>query len=450
MTKSLRANKYLLSRIPIGFSGGLRNIEALCNVLGEPQKSFNSIHIIGTNGKGSTALYLANILQAHGINTGLFTSPHLVSVRERFKVNGKMISQNELDSLLLQVWEAAKIARVEPSYFETLTATAFLWFKKKQVGVAVLEAGLGGRLDSTKIANGCIAGLTSIGLDHTELLGCTKEKVLKEKLGILNKGSTLVLGNLPKELISKCPSHIKTKKISPHLQVGNHGKIYVKNAELAWAIAEKYLYDHPADVRQRVSSEWASQLSTLNSQLTRNTLKNSSWPGRMQMLFKNKKLKFILDGAHNVEAAKALARCLKEKNIPPIACIFASLTDKDTFGVLKALKPHISICYPVQIESPRARSAEEICEICKRLKIDVAKFNENIFSKSNPILITGSLYLVGKAIFKLSKEYKELAEFKGLKGFPNEGKLSTLAKPFLRPCRYSANIRSQTSLYAAK
>ena len=417
MTKSLRANKYLLSRIPIGFSGGLRNIEALCNVLGEPQKSFNSIHIIGTNGKGSTALYLANILQAHGINTGLFTSPHLVSVRERFKVNGKMISQSELDSLLLQVCDAAKTAKVEPSYFETLTAAAFLWFKKRRVWVAVLEAGLGGRLDSTKIANGNIVALTSIGLDHTEILGNTKEKILKEKLGIAKKGAKIITNR---------------KRISPPLAVGNYGKIYVKNAELAWAVAKRFL------------------ASNFNENLARAALKKSLWPGRMQMLFKNKKLKFILDGAHNAEAAKTLAKCLKEKNIPPLTCIFASLTDKDTFGVLKALKPHISICYPVQIESPRARSVEEICEICKRLKIDVAKFNENIFSKSNPILITGSLYLVGKAISKLSKEYKELAEFKGLKGFPNEGKLSKLAKPFLRPRRYSANTRSQTSLYAAK
>jgi len=417
MTKSLRANKYLLSRIPIGFSGGLRNIEALCNVLGEPQKSFNSIHIIGTNGKGSTALYLANILQAHGINTGLFTSPHLVSVRERFKVNGKMISQSELDSLLLQVCDAAKTAKVEPSYFETLTAAAFLWFKKRRVWVAVLEAGLGGRLDSTKIANGNIVALTSIGLDHTEILGNTKEKILKEKLGIAKKGAKIITNR---------------KRISPPLAVGNYGKIYVKNAELAWAVAKRFL------------------ASNFNENLARAALKKSLWPGRMQMLFKNKKLKFILDGAHNAEAAKTLAKCLKEKNIPPLTCIFASLTDKDTFGVLKALKPHISICYPVQIESPRARSVEEICEICKRLKIDVAKFNENIFSKSNPILITGSLYLVGKAISKLSKEYKELAEFKELKGFPNEGKLSILAKPFLRPRRYSANTRSQTSLYAAK
>ena len=407
MSKPLKANEYLLSRILLGISKGLHNMKVLCNAFGEPQKSFESIHIAGTNGKGSTAFYLASILQAHGISTGLFTSPHLVSVRERFRINGKIIPQGELDSLLLRIENAAKIANIEPSYFETLTIAAFLWFKENRVQTAVLEAGLGGRLDSTKIAKGRIAAITSISLDHTEFLGNTKEKILKEKLGILKKGATLVLGNLPKELIAKCPQHIKAKKITPALQVGNFGKIYVKNAELAWTIAKEFLN---------------SQLSTLNSQLkfnatlARKTLKKNAWPGRMQML-KN----FILDGAHNPEAAKILAKCLKEKNFPPLPCIFASLADKDTKGVLKALKPCISVCYPVQLENPRARSAEGICEICERLKIKAKPFDKSeICGLKKPILITGSLYLVGKAIFELSGKYGELREFRGLHSFPNE------------------------------
>ncbi|MDR2731856.1 MAG: hypothetical protein LBB36_01395 [Fibromonadaceae bacterium] len=400
-----------MSRISLGFSGGLHNIRVLCKALGQPQKSFESIHIAGTNGKGSTALYLANILQAHGIKTGLFTSPHLVSVRERFKINGKMISQSELNSVLLQVEKAAKAVNVEPSYFETITAAAFLWFKENNVQVAVLEAGLGGRLDSTKIANGRIAAITSISLDHTELLGNTEEKILKEKLGILGKGTinrttALILGNLSKKLLAKCPPHIKAKKIKPALQVGNYGKIYVKNAELAWTIAREY---------------FNYQLSIINYQLSRKALKNSVWHGRMQMLFKNGKLKIILDGAHNPQAAKILAKCLKEKNIAPLPCIFASLTDKDTFGVLKALKPHISVCCPVQAESTRARSAEQICKICEELKIKTGHFSESKIRKAKtPVLITGSLYLVGKAISKLSDEYDELREFRGLEDFPNE------------------------------
>jgi len=364
----------------------LHNIRALCKALGKPQKSFKSIHIVGTNGKGSTALYLANILQAHGIKTGLFTSPHLVNLRERIKIDGKMISQRDINSILMCIEQAAKTANIKPSYFETLTAAAFLWFKEKKVQVAVLEAGLGGRLDCTKIAGGEIVALTSIGLDHTEILGGTKEKILREKLGIAKKGATIIT---------------KRKRISPPLTVGNYGKIYVRNAELAWMVAKRLL------------------ASGFNENLARAALEKSLWHGRMQMLFKNGNLKAILDGAHNPAAAKELAKCLKEKNIAPLPCIFASLTDKDTFNVLKTLKPHISVCYTAQVENSRARSVEELGEICKKLKIKtmplMGSIKNCILKSRSPVLVTGSLYLVGKAIFVLHNEFGELAEFSGLK-----------------------------------
>jgi len=364
----------------------LHNIKALCKALGKPQKSFKSIHIVGTNGKGSTALYLANILQAHGIKTGLFTSPHLVNLRERIKIDGKMIPQKNIDSMLARIEQAAKTTNIKPSYFETLTVAAFLWFKEKKIQVAVLEAGLGGRLDCTKIAEGDIVALTSIGLDHTEILGNTKEKILREKLGIAKKGAVIIT---------------KRKRVSPPLAVGNYGKIYVRNAELSWGVAKRFL------------------ANDFNENLARAALKKSLWQGRMQMLFKNGKLKAILDGAHNPAAAKELAKCLKEKNINSLPCIFASLTDKDTFNVLKALKPHISVCYTVQIDNSRARSVEELCDICKKLKIKAeplaGSIKNCVLKSKNPMLITGSLYLVGKAIFVLRGEFGELAEFRGLK-----------------------------------
>jgi len=362
----------------------------LCKALGKPQKSYESIHIVGTNGKGSTALYLANILQAHGIKTGLFTSPHLVNLRERIKINGKMIPHRELDSVLMRIEQAAKTLNIKPSYFETLTAAAFLYFKEKEIQVAVLEAGLGGRLDCTKIAEGNIVALTSVGLDHTEILGNTKEKILREKLGIAKKGAMIIT---------------KRKRISPPLEVGNYGKIYARNAELSWAVAKKFL------------------ASEFNENLAREALKKSLWPGRMQMLFKNDNLKIILDGAHNPAAAKELAKCLREKNIASLPCIFASLEDKDTFNVLKTLKPHISVCYLVQVENPRARSVENLCKICKELKIKAmplaGSIKNCVLKSKSPVLVTGSLYLVGKAIFVLRGEFDELAEFRGLRESPD-------------------------------
>jgi len=364
----------------------LHNIIALCKALGKPQKAFKSIHIVGTNGKGSTALYLANILQAHGIKTGLFTSPHLVNIRERIKIDGKMIPQKDIDSILMRIEQAAKTTNIKPSYFETLTAAAFLYFKEKNIQLAVLEAGLGGRLDCTKIADGCIVALTSIGLDHTEILGNTKEKILKEKLGIAKKGAIIIT---------------KRKRISPPLAVGNYGKIYVRNAELSWVVAKRFLANR------------------FSENLARAALEKSLWQGRMQMLFKNGNLKAILDGAHNPAAAKELAKCLKEKNIAPLPCIFASLTDKDTFNVLKALKPHISVCYTAQIENSRTRSKEELCELCEKLRIKtmplVGSIKNCVLKSKSPVLITGSLYLVGKAISVLRNEFSELEEFRGLR-----------------------------------
>ena len=339
-------------------SWDLRNIKALCKVLKNPQKNFESIHIVGTNGKGSTAFYLANILTAHKIKTGLFTSPHLVSVTERFKIDGKNISQKEFNSLYKRI----KSLGIEASYFEVLTAMAFVWFAEQGVQVAVLEAGLGGRLDSTKVARGNIVALTNADLDHTELLGNTREKILKEKLGIAKKNAVIIT---------------RRKKIIPELKVGNFGKIYVKNAELACAIAKKYL-------------------PVFNEDLARKALKNSFWLGRMQIIDD----KIILDGAHNPAAARVLSQCLKEMRMPALPCIFASLIDKDTYGVLKILKPHISVCYPVLASDERARSVENIARICEQLKIKTlpVKGSAKSFAKrlNGKVLVTGSLYLIGE------------------------------------------------------
>lgn len=394
---------YLKSRLAAGFVPGLQNITSLCAEFGNPQKKFESIHIVGTNGKGSTVLYTANILQAHKLKVGLFTSPHLVSVRERFRINKKFISQKKLDDLLKRI---EKSAVQEPSYFEVLTAAAFLWFAENKIDIAVLEAGLGGRLDSTKIAEGKIVALTSVGLDHTEILGDTLEKIKKEKLGIMSKNAVL----------------IKPKKITPILQVGNYGKIYVKNAELAFATAKAFLG------------------KSFNESTARIALSKSVWVGRMQFI-PTSKTDFILDGAHNPQAAAALADCLKEKSLPPLPCIFASLSDKDTKGVLKILKPHISICYCAPIDNPRARTPEEIAAICKELKIK-SRIIENIVlhPTSLPTLITGSLYLVGAAIKKLCETYDELSEFRGLETFPNETLTIPSKKNIYLPTQTHRNI----------
>ena len=156
-----------------GMMPRLTTTRKLCEVLGNPQKKFKTIHVVGTNGKGSTSYYLSGILQAHGLKTGLYTSPHLVSMRERIRVDDLPIDDESLDRLIMQVKAAAEEAHVEPTFFEVLTIVAFLYYAEQQIDVAVLEAGMGGRLDSTAVADGELIVLTSIGLEHTEVLGST-------------------------------------------------------------------------------------------------------------------------------------------------------------------------------------------------------------------------------------------------------------------------------------
>ena len=204
--------EYLNSRLIFGMMPGLASTRKLCEVLGNPQKKFKTIHVVGTNGKGSTSYYLAGILQAHGIKTGLYTSPHLVNLRERIRVNDMPIDDESLDRLIMQVKAAAEKAQVEPTFFEVLTIVAFLYYAEQNIDVAVLEAGMGGRLDSTAVAEGELIVLTSIGLEHTEVLGSTESAILKEKMGvagttqsILSSGcsKTFVVGGLSETLIDE-------------------------------------------------------------------------------------------------------------------------------------------------------------------------------------------------------------------------------------------------------
>ena len=176
---------FLNSRLMFGMVPGLESTRKLCDALGNPERKFKTIHIVGTNGKGSTSYYLAGILQAHGFKTGLFTSPHLVSLRERIRINDIPIDDADLERLLLRVQDAAKQVAVEPTFFEVLTLVAFLYYAEQGVDVVSMEAGMGGRLDSTAVACGDIVVLTSIGLEHTEILGPTESAILKEKMAIV-------------------------------------------------------------------------------------------------------------------------------------------------------------------------------------------------------------------------------------------------------------------------
>ena len=414
-----------------GMVPGLESTRKLCNALGNPERSFKTIHIVGTNGKGSTSYYLAGILQAHGFKTGLFTSPHLVSLRERIRVNDIPISDADLDRLLLQVKAAAEQLQVEPTFFEVLTLVSFLYYAEQGVDVVSMEAGMGGRLDSTAVACGNIVVLTSIGLEHTEVLGPTESAILKEKMAVVEadhrRNKTFVVGGLSEELLAEARAYAGelgaecfVPAIRTDIKLPNLGHHYIENASLSLAAAESFVY---------------SAGRVFDDSLALKTLETRSWAGRMQQLTdKNGVVRYILDGAHNSHAVRRLVETLAEYYPgTKFHCVFGALKDKDVGEMLKLMAPFVSHWHITKTPYPRFRELDDLRSELSNLGLKVAsegvlsrKFldqvaeiasadNENI-----PVLVTGSLYMIGETVQALKDDFDGLAFFRGLEPSTNE------------------------------
>lgn len=421
--------EYLNSRLMFGMMPGLTSTRRLCEALGNPQKKFKTIHVVGTNGKGSTSYYLSGILKAHGYKTALYTSPHLVSLRERIRVDDVPISDEDLDRYLLQVKEAADQvnssgASIEPTFFEVLTLVAFLHYANTGVEVAVLEAGMGGRLDSTAVANGDVAVVTSIGLEHTEVLGPTESAILKEKMAVLGEGpldgKTFVVGGLSTDLqeearqfASERGADFVVPEIRKDITLPNLGQHYVENACLSLAVAKLFMG------------------SVYNDILALRTLASRSWAGRMQTLTDpSGRVRYILDGAHNSHAVKRLVETL-DKYYPQqkFHCVFGALKDKDVGEMLKLMAPHVSHWHITKTPYPRFRELDDLKGLLAGLGLDVAtegaltrSYLDQVLAEAGeaPVLITGSLYMIGETVQALKEDYDGLAFFRGLDQTTNE------------------------------
>ena len=434
--------EYLESRLMFGMVPGLESTFKICAALGDPQKAFRTVHVVGTNGKGSCSYYLSGVLQAHGLKTGLYTSPHLISLRERIRVNDTTIGEADLGRLLLQVKAAAESVHVEPTFFEVLTVVCFLYFREQGVQVAVLEAGMGGRLDSTAVARGNVAVLTSIGLEHTEVLGATESAILREKMGVMpdviarnasdeaiSGKKVYVVGGLSPELLQEARDYaaaveaeILVPEIREDIELPNLGHHYVENASLSM-VAARLLLDSDVAAGQSATGHYDDKLAL-------KALKTRSWPGRMQQLFDaDGTLRFILDGTHNSHAARRLAETL-EKNFPDqkFPCVFGALKDKDVEEMLRFLAPYVSEWYLVRTPYERFREPSEIAGILEKMGATVASMGPlsrdvlNCVSDKvkSPALVTGSLYMIGEVIDLLKNDFDGLAFFRGLTKATNE------------------------------
>ena len=433
---------YLYTRLPMfsrigaaAIKPNLDNTIAICNFLGNPEKKFKTIHIAGTNGKGSTSHMLASIFQEAGYKTGLYTSPHLYDFRERIKVNGQMCSQEFVINFTNKIKPC--IQKIEPSFFEITVGMAFDYFAQEKVDIAIIETGLGGRLDSTNVIEPELSIITNIGFDHMALLGNTIEAIASEKAGIIKKETPVVIG----------ASDSVTKKVFEEKANKENASIYFaedfldfKSFQNNWQTAlfefnqplihflDAPLFPKNFTVECDLPAKYQAKnlkavlvatqlLATMGWKFTANKVlkallnvkKNNGLMGRWECIQESPRV--ILDVAHNEHGVLALLEQLASLHYQRLHIVTGMVKDKDIEAVLKLL-PTNALYYFTQSHIPRALPVKELAEQAAAIGLDGHCFDDvNIALKeaiknanhNDLILVIGSVFLVAevdRSIFK--------------------------------------------------
>jgi dihydrofolate synthase / folylpolyglutamate synthase len=372
--------------------------ELLAQFLAFPTRETKVIHVAGTNGKGSTCAFIDSVARSHGLKTGLFTSPHLVDFRERFRVMGEMISEDETARYLTELRELVSDWEIHPTFFEIALALGMKFFRDKEVELIILETGMGGRLDATTAVPADVCVITPIGLDHTQWLGNTLAEIAAEKAGIIVNDSPVVVSLQEKSAAKviaeranrmRAPLTVVSQPIGVY-HVGLPGSHQRENAALALATL------NTLGVDMRYDS-------------VKDGLSNVRWAGRFEVISEEPLV--VIDGAHNPHAAEILVRTWKEQygDLKPVV-IYGAIESKDVSGVLKYLYEITDTMIFTPVHSPRTIHFEDVEKVMDHEKIKVLQSTDlkNALSlaeeKNLPILITGSLYLLG--------EYKALIQEK--------------------------------------
>lgn len=406
---------------------GLRNTEVLLEALGNPHTSFQSVQIAGTNGKGSTAMMLESICLSAGIATGLYTSPHLISITERIRINGANVSESAFATHATQVRVAAEdlltSRKLEtlPTFFEHVTAIALLAFREARIALAILETGLGGRLDATTVAEARTVAITPLALDHQEYLGETLAEIAREKAAIIRPGVTAVIAPQPAEALQVILDQCADTRVEPEVDqprvsiervmddgrykvsfetedarydsvlLGLRGRHQITNATVAIRLAESLLKHGFAIPRAAVIEG----------------LEKARNPGRLELLPGQPPI--LLDGAHNPSGAQALRDFLNEFVKTPITLLFGAMKDKKLDEIAEVLFPLADFLILAQPDHPRAAGLDELLKLASRFVspekiIASGSVREAIEQARNrtpaggTICVTGSLYLLGETL----------------------------------------------------
>jgi dihydrofolate synthase / folylpolyglutamate synthase len=442
---SARALTYLAGRTRFGVKFGLETIRALVEEMGHPERSFVSLLVAGTNGKGSVVAYVDAALRASGLKTGRYTSPHLVRVNERIAVNGRDITSRDLETAVGRVRRAAERLKkagtlpAHPTYFEALTATAFEHFRRARVDVAVLEVGMGGRLDATNVAEPLASAIVSIDFDHEVYLGRTLARIAGEKAGVLRRGRTTVLGPLRGEARRAIAS--VARSLSSPLVDARRGATLLDEPDGLEVRTERAHYRsllplpgaHQRDnllVALRLLEEAKRAGLAVDLRRVAAGIRTARWPGRLEWIDGDPPL--LLDGAHNPAGARALAAYLAA--VRPFVLLFGVMADKDVPTLGRILFP---LAAEVVLTEPRVSRAASPAMIARRagepargarraadsrVGLALARRLAKGLGPGVPVVVAGSLYLVGEVLARLSvgwgRARPAVGSARGPRGYP--------------------------------
>ncbi len=402
---------------PYGIKLGLDRIKYIVDKLGNPERRYRNIHVAGTNGKGTVCRLLSNILLEDGYHVGLYTSPHLYDIRERFIVDNKIIEEEkllEVISIVKPVVDKLIQKKIYPTYFEVTTAIAFQYFSMEDVDIAVIEVGMGGRFDATNIMTPMVSIITNISLDHQQFLGETIEEIAFEKAGVIKNGIPVItaadkkaLKIIEKTVIEKnSPLRYTKKDYIRRISKNIDRQIFHIELERDYTIETSLLGRQQGEniaIVLAAIEELRKQGLKISDESIKNGIKKTNTPGRMELI--SRKPLILLDGAHNIAGIKVLKENLMDFNYDKLILVFGVLKDKNYSDMIDIISENADIIILTQPDTSRASPVNSIIKLIDETKKvyvttkvrDAVDQALKVVGKKDMICITGSLYTVGEA-----------------------------------------------------
>jgi len=407
---------YLYSLQKHGIKLGLETMAALMGRLDKPYERFRTLHIAGTNGKGSTAAMTAAVLQAAGFRVGLYTSPHLVDFRERIRVDGKMIDEEHVSQLTQQIRDACG-HDLSPTFFESTTAMAFQYFADASVDVAVVEVGLGGRFDATNVVQPVACAITTIALDHQEYLGPTLSSIAAEKAGIVKPRIPVIVGHLDTEA-EESIERIALERQAPMYRLNrdfqtigastsgfDYRGVSSRRDGLTCPLAGRHQLDNAACALALLEAA-AAEGFLASEEAVREGLRSVKWEGRLEIVERSPTI--VLDGAHNPAAASvladSLAEMMRERPRGRLILVFGMMRDKNHRGFIMPLRQLVGEVVLTQADLPRSATVSDLRVSLRDwlpflheapVPVDALALAKQLADPDDVICVTGSLMLVG-------------------------------------------------------